>query len=509
MRRPFALASCLALALIASACRAATETAPQLFTPATAGAIGIGDSLFPGAGNGGYDVESYAIDLAYEPADGSIDAKTEIRAVATQHLASFYLDFHGLEIESIEVDGRPATYTREADELCVTPSGSIREGSDFAVVVHYRGVPEGVDDDSLPIALKIGWMADKGEVYVFSQPNGARSFFPCNDHPRDKALFTLEIDVPRPLKAVSNGTLAETRENGARRTFVYRPRDPIATYLVTIAIAEFEEEHLDGPDGLKIVNYFTPESTAKERANFGRTAEMIAFLGEAFGPYPFETCGNVLSSLDVPGALETQTLPVYGRAAVDESIICHELAHQWFGNSVSVFDWDDIWLNEGFAEYAAWMYDERTSTAEDFAERLLRLYGFARFTKAGPPGRVDVDSMFGTSVYMRGPLALHFLRERIGDDAFLGIMRSWVVSHRDGNATLAQFLELVEREVGHAAVTGLEPWLFDEAMPGVPEWDEVIEAERKANEERRLERAEERRKKKEAREAEKAEVHDG
>jgi aminopeptidase N len=495
----------LALAALVLACRATAEPTAQFVEPATAGASGLGDPFFPESGNGGYDVKSYAIEIAFEPADGSIEATTTIHAAATQSLASFNLDFHALAVASIEVDARPATFARAGDELTVTPSSPIAQGSDFSAVVRYSGVPEGVEDTSLPFEIRIGWMTDGGEVYVFSQPNGAHSFFPCNDHPSDKALYTISLDVPKPLKAVSNGALAETREGGERRTFVYRPRDPIATYLVTIAIAEFEEQHLEGPDGLKIVNYFTPESTAKERANFDHTAEMVAFLSELFGPYPFETCGNILTNLDVPGALETQTLPVYGKDAVEESIICHELAHQWFGNSVSVAEWDDIWLNEGFAEYAAWMYEEQTSDAKEHDERLRRLYGFARFAGAEPPGRVDVGSMFGLSVYVRGPLALHFLRQEIGDEAFLRVLRDWLAVHRNGNASLEQFLELLEREAGRDAVTLLEPWLFDDAMPSVEVWDEVLEAERKMLEEKRLQRAEERRKRKEAKESEEAE----
>src|SRR6185503_8392057 len=215
----------------------------------------------------------------------------------------------------------------------------------------------------------------------------------------------------------------------------------IATYLVTLAIGEFDEVELPGPDGLVIRNHFSPRTKASARKSFDRTPAIITFLGETFGPYPFETCGNILASIELPGALETQTLPTYGAHAGSESVICHEQAHQWFGDTVSVENWQDIWLNEGFAEYAAWMYLESTKGAEAFEKSVRSHYGSYRAMSRRkpeadvaeaaadaepPPGRPTIDSMFGASVYVRGPLALHALRTEVGNEVFLALMRSWV-----------------------------------------------------------------------------------
>jgi aminopeptidase N len=494
-----------------------TTTASTAASGATAGAPGIGDALFPLAGNGGYDVQSYDLAIALEEAGGPIDASAKIRARSTQALSRFDLDFHGLDIHAIEVDGAAATFAREDDELVVTPAKAIAKGVEFTTLVRYGGVPEGVLDPAFPVDLKLGWIVKDGEVYVLSEPTGAKTFFPCNDHPRDKALYTIRITVPKPLKAVSNGALVETVDGGDKRTFVYRPRDPIATYLVTIAIAAFDETESKGADGLPIRNYYSPKSKASTRKNFEHTNDLVKFLGDTFGAYPFEACGNILSNLDLPGALETQTLPTFGAGIGSTSTICHELAHQWFGDTVSVENWSDIWLNEGFAEYAAWMYLESSKGREAFEKHVRGQYGFYRVMTeraprgdAGsaeneadsriepPPGKPSIHSMFGASVYVRGPLALHALRLEVGDETFLALMRSWVAEHKNANASVADFLEHVQKSSTSNARTLLEHWIFDPKMPNIPAYDEVLAKEKAEREAKRKERDLEKQKKLEA-----------
>ncbi|HUR26973.1 MAG TPA: M1 family aminopeptidase [Planctomycetota bacterium] len=483
----------------------------------TPGAAGIGDELFPTAGNGGYDVQTVELSIAMDKVGGPIEATAKLRAKATQDLSSFDLDLHGLDVRSVEVDGAAATFTRVEDELVITPANALANGSEFTTLVRYGGTPEGVDEPAL-FGIKVGWMTKDEEVYVFSQPTGAKSFMPCNDHPRDKALYTLSITAPKPAKAVCNGTLAETIDVGDKRTFVYRPRDPMASYLVTIAIAEFVESERAGPGGLEIRNYFSPKSRQADRDGFDRTDEIVKFLGEKFGPYPFETCGNILACINVPGALETQTIPIYGAGISGASIICHEQAHQWFGDAVSVENWRDIWLNEGFAEYASWMYLEASEGRPAFDTKVKRQYGAQRTqsdrraaasreladgsTKPKPPleppARPSSKSMFGSVVYIRGALALDALRTEVGDDAFLGLLRTWVTQNANGNATVEEFLAHVENSTTKTARTMLEHWILDEEMPHIAALDEQLakdkaerDAKRKARDAQKKKDAEE------------------
>jgi aminopeptidase N len=287
---------------------------------------------------------------------------------------------------------------------------------------------------------------------------------------------------------------------------------------VTIAIAHFVEEELAGPRGMKIQNFFSPKSRQSTRKGFERTDEIVSFLDEKFGPYPFETCGNILASISVPGALETQTIPIYGAGISGESIICHEQAHQWFGDAVGVESWSDIWLNEGFAEYASWMYLEATKGGDAFDAHIQRQYAAQRrFSDRRaaasrepvsenakpkpplePPARPSSKSMFSSVVYIRGALAMHALRREVGDEAFVELLRTWVTRNRNETASVEDFLAHVEKRTNAAARTVLEHWVYDEVMPHIAALDERIaeeqaerEAKRKARDEQKQQDGEE------------------
>ena len=331
----------------------ADETA-SVAPEATAGAPGIGDPLFPLEGNGGIDVQHYDLEIGWDPVSGAIDAVATLTITATQDLSAFNLDFFGLDISAVTVDGRAAEFARDGSELTITLPVTAAAEATFDVAVTYSGVPE-----QIPDSITSGWTPTEEGAYVIGEPNVAKNWFPSNNHPTDKASYTFRVTVPKPYNVAANGVPGETVDNGQTVTYKFAAVDPMATYLATVNIDQFERNDLIGPDGLPIVNYLTIAGSEDTRAPFERYAEMIGFFSERFGPYPFETAGVIQVGAGLGVAMETQTRPVFG-TGTSESTVAHELAHQWFGNHVSLAGWNEIWLKEGFAKYGEGLWEEHS-----------------------------------------------------------------------------------------------------------------------------------------------------
>jgi aminopeptidase N len=432
-----------------------------------AGAGGVGDPYFPDAGNGGYDVGHYVLDLTWDPTGRHLDGTTTIRAAATEALASFSLDLIGLDVTAVEVDDAPARWERpDGHELVVTPARTLRAGATFTAVVRYGGTPA-------PIAgrtpLEPGLMTDGREVYVASEPNGAATFFPSNDHPTDKASYEIRVTVPDDLDVAANGVLRDTiaDDSVGTETWIFDAPDPMATYLVQVVVGDLRVEELTGPAGLPIRNVYDEDAADDVSAAFEAQGEMIDFFDDRFGPFPFATYGAVVVDEDLGFALETQTLSLFGSDAAGEPVVAHELAHQWFGDHVSLDRWQDIWLNEGFATYAQWLWSEHrgTGTVDEIALGAARTPGLDV-----PPADPGPDRLFHDSVYLRGALTLHVLRHELGDDRFFEVLRTWVDRYGGASATSADF-EALAAEVGGRDLQSLfDAWLRAPRLPTLANW---------------------------------------
>lgn len=326
-----------------------------------AGNPGVGDDLFPLSGNGGYDVQHYTLDVAWSE-DNTIEASAEISAIATLDLSSFNLDFIGFDISELTVNGEAADYARDGGELTITPAQVLGRDDAFTVLVRYAGTPTPVTEGGIAEYTSggIGWNAYPGGVITVSQTNGSPGWYPVNDHPTDAATYTMRITVPAAYTVAANGLLSDVTESGETRTFLWEATDPMASYLVTVNIGMFTMEQTEGPGGLPIINFFPEDLPEENRRALDLQGEMIAFLSDLFGPYPFASAGAIVHDIQLGFALETQTRPVYGTDTAFEKVVLHELAHQWFGDSVRLSDWQDIWLNEGFASYAEALWAEHT-----------------------------------------------------------------------------------------------------------------------------------------------------
>jgi hypothetical protein len=679
MMRRAALVFSLVLGLVL----AGAAPAGAYATPFRPGAPGIGDSYFPLAGNGGYDVRHYGLDITYTPATDVLAGVATITARATQNLSAFNLDFDGLTLRSLTVDGRAAAWSRAGGELTVTPRRGLRKGHTFTVVARYDGVPQVIEDPNLGAS---GVFATDDGVVIVGQPQVASTWFPVNDHPVDKASFTIKITTPRGLEAVSNGVLLGRSTRQGWTTWTWDAREPMASYLATATVGEYElkayrdggirywdaldpklfnpparprtgtgmaftqdgqpsykrlthtvdvpaggaelsfqltrdteqqwdfffvEAHPTGTDdwttlpdrnghsssatgaicrygpGLHpfLTHYVTPgpgdacapsgttggwsaasgasdgyeqwsvdlsayagsrvevsltsvndESvtlpgafvddvvvstgpgttsfeddgdtldgwvpggppagspanpstwiagtvddlppTQGDRAtgSLARQPEIIDFLSDTFGRYPFSAAGGIVDSTNAFGfALENQTRPVYAQGFFSspengDNVVVHELAHQWYGDSLAVERWQHIWLNEGFATYAEWLWSEREGlgTAQQNFDRFYELFADDADFWALPVGDPGPEHLFDAPIYVRGGMTLHALRREVGDAAFFRILPAWATTQRGGTVTTGEFIDLAERVSGRSLDALFQTWLFSRTRPAAP-----------------------------------------
>nr|WP_205615433.1 M1 family metallopeptidase [Streptomyces harenosi] len=440
----------------------------------TPGGFGVRDPYFPKAGNGGYDVTHYALDLAYEPGAHRLGGTATLTARATQDLSAFSLDLKGLDVQRVTVDGQAAAWNRAGQELTVRPPEDIGEGAEFRVAVRYSGAPETITD---PDGSEEGWLRTDDGAVALGQPTGSMAWFPGNHHPSDKAAYDIEVTVPKGLRAVSNGEPAGERTRGDRTTFTWHTAEPMASYLATLAIGDYEITRSATGDGVPVYTAVDPDQAGASRAVLARIPEVVEWARGLFGPYPFATTGAIVEDPQDAGyALETQSRPVFP-GAPDVVLLVHEIAHQWYGDSVTPESWRDMWLNEGFATYAEWLWEEDHGgdSAEETFEALYdgTYFGDAEeeeavwaFAPADPP---DAGHVSADPVYLRGAMVLHRIRQTVGDGAFFRLIRGWADEHRHGNAGTGDFTAYVEAGApDHDLDAVWEEWLYGEGKPARP-----------------------------------------
>lgn len=436
-----------------------------------AGSGGIGDPYYPLMGNGGYDVINYDLSIDVDMEVEEISATAVILARSTQVLGRFNLDLEGFEIGSINVDGREADYTRDLGELIIVPAAEIPADTDFRIEIAYAGRP-GEGEAYGGMEFLEGWNFYPNGVIVAGEPTGAETWYPSNNHPRDKATFAFHITVAKPFVVAANGILQERIDRGDRWTYEWVMDDPMASYLATIAVGNFEIREKKSKTGVLIRDYLDADIRGQVEDSTAVLPEALDFFSSIFGPYPFDACGVVVHELEIPFALENQTLIVLGHTFAYEIVVVHELAHQWFGDSVSVASWKDIWLNEGFASYAESLWWEHTEGADGLEEDIVGRYEYvsgisdSRMDPIGDPGP---DHLFDPEVYDRGALTLHALRLKVGDEAFFRILRDFFDRYRNGNAAIADFTALAEEISGQELDDFFQSWLFETALPDIPE----------------------------------------
>lgn len=466
------LASAVSVCLIAA-------SAPPPTVP-----LGVGDRLFPHLGNPGYDVTSYDLALAYPGSNSEpLAAVTTIEARTTSQLEHLNLDFAHGKVRSVEVDGAPATFTSAGEDLVVTPGEPLRKGGTVRVTVRHTS-------DPVPARGRDGgWVRTRDGLVMANQADAAHRVFPCNDHPSDKAMFTIRVTAPEGYRAVANGLPSGEGHATKSRSWTYRTEHPMATELVQIAIGRSTVLHRSGPHGLPVRDVVPRKDRGVLERWLGKTPGQIAWMEGKVGQYPFETYGLLVADAQTGFELETQTLSLFERdlftrAELPEwyvdSVMVHELAHQWFGNSVSPRTWSDLWISEGHATWYEALYTEEKG-GRTLEERMKLAYGASDGWRAsgGPPAAPKAPEdgkkgdLFRPNVYDGAALVLYALRQEIGRPAFERLQRAWVSLHRDGTAGTDDFRELASVMAGRDLDGFFRAWLYAERtppMPGHPDW---------------------------------------
>ena len=405
------------------------------------------------------------MNLDVDVEENFIAGSTSIEAVATQALSSFNLDFRGLTVLEVTVDNEPATFDRGDYEMTVTPTDPIPTGTRFEVVVAYEGNPTA---DIFPGTDFIGgWVKYETGIYAAGEPWGSSTWYPVNEHPSDKASYSFEITVPEPYEVAASGDLIEVLDEGNVETFRWESSHEMASYLATLVISMFDEVNTESEGGIPITDYVEGSVDEYARSYLHSQGPIIEYFSEIFGPYPFDSTGAIVIDTRFL-ALETQPRPLYGVRMLHylgERVVVHELAHQWFGNWVSPATWEDIWLNEGFATYAEWLWEEHktgTDTSDEFWETVW-------YPDFPPPGKPEASDPFAATVYVRGAMTLAALRHEIGDDAFFKLLLEYVARYGGGNASTADFIEIAEEFAGKDLGDLFDAWLYAEKTPPPPE----------------------------------------
>ena len=452
-----------------------TTTAPTTTSPVKppipdAVTLGIGDPVFADLGNPGYDVQHYTLDLTYDPDGRLLSGVVTIDALATDDMDTLNLDFSALEVVGVIVDGNEASFARTDVDVTIAPAAGLVAGEAFTVEVAYRGSPEPVVDGAVPFG--IGWRTTTRGTYVVAEPDAARSWFPSNDHPADKATYTFRITVPDGVTAIANGILEDTITDLGWATWVWEMRQPMATYLATVATGPYVlviDQASSELSGVEIRNALFIGSELPPALDL--QGEMLDFFAGIYGPYPFDAYGIVVVE-DLSAALETQSISVFGQTLLTspalERVLVHELAHQWFGDLVSPATWRDIWLTEGFASYGEWLWTEHRNGRDALERGITQERDRLATGTLPPPGSPPDDDLFNLSVYRVGAMTLHALRLEIGDDAFFETLQSYLEQFRFSVASTADFITVAEQVSGENLAGFFDAWLFKPDIPQFP-----------------------------------------
>ena len=428
----------------------------------------VGDSIFPSLGQRGLDVQHYDLHLTVpRPGEPHLSGDVTLTVGAREPLSRIVLDLLGPRVSAAQWNGQRVRWVQGAQKVEVTLPRPLRPGETGRLRLIYAGTPELSGDPGLPI--RPGWQNEAGLSYSLSEPHGTRGFLPCNDHPSDPATFTVRVTVPAGASAAASGLLTAQTERSGLHTLTFTQRWPVPTYALALIAGTLERRGEPdvslGAQTVRRRDIYAAGLPAGTAVPAGETGRMLRVLTDWFGPYPGEIYGVALLPVQQP-ALETAGLTTLPAGSNRERVRLHELAHQWFGNRITLADWGDSWLSEGFATYAELLWAEsrgesRQALAAEWYARLSPL-------PARPLRATREEELFDTSAYFRGALALHALRLKVGDTAFRAFLQNYVRTFTNRPVSAAALLALVKADLGPDAEQILRLWVESRELPPLP-----------------------------------------